>query len=783
MIRIYTLLLLAISWASIENVNAQAYQAPQDTAKVKHSPTESLSTTSSATQLLTSDSRLLGCAVKAAAVLGDTTKYNNQKGIPLNQIFSDDDLKYIANEGVSGAVALFSLINKSLPNGEMIAFKTDDYESIMDSNNPLVLSNLRAMVSNKPASLAEPQWKENVYQSYIARDYGTKLFNTITITAATTELRANPDMEIIDYDNNPITLRKILARNKTEDAAVLDFRQHTFPSDKVSETVAHENYKRALFELMRLQENDIDHNSTSRKLVADLAQDLKKGNESNTINALKNSQFFDVNVPGNVGPVLLTESNVINSNELAANAQYKAMELVMLVSLHYGERDAVKLFRKLIDGDGAIPARQSGFSNRRVNELTEHGAEKFKSLGFQNNKTQNMTDADLVLVAVSSPDVPAKIQPNAFLAIGTVGQTIVNNYSTTEETTITKNTILFNPRISLGSRHTEYRAAYDPIDYVPEIQNGQFFDQRGSKIVQNGVELRLESDIYFSNPKKIADKGVKPVIFPEFGVLVGIGTRSVGYDQASTTNGPLGPVPQFQSRYVNWGAHLGLNVGPVMLGTDATILSTPVAATADERFFDLSQGMTYYRYELLTHVWYLPLKNNFALNFDLDLVAETNNEGFGNLTSAQGTDAQIKSAQWYRDYNAVHAGGVYNQALATSLLNSGYVKASYPSDNYAAIKVGLSKSNFRLVGTAGLYNIHTRTGEQVYDNLVRNTLKGNLFGSIGLTYSFGSKSYTSKHTKADTYSSGNPTHNIQESTTNEQSTSTGPRDHYIFISK
>jgi hypothetical protein len=783
MIKFYTALLFALSWVSIENSNAQVYQAPQDTAKVKHSPTESLSTVDSTTQLITADSRLLGCAVKAATILGDTTKYNNQKGVPLTQIFSDDDLKYISGEGVSGIVALFNLINKNLPKGEMIAFKTDDYESIINSKNPLVLNNLRAMISDKPASLAEPQWKENVYQSYIARDYGTKLFNTITITAATTELRANPNMEIIDYNNNPITLKTLLARDKNEDAAVLDFREHTFPSDKVSETIAHENYRRALFELMSLQENDIDHNNTSRKLVADLAKDLEKGAGSNTINALKNSRFFDVNVPGNVGPVLLTESNVINTNELAANARDKAMELVMLVALHYGERDAVKLFRKLIDGDGAIPASQSGFSNKRVTELAEHGAEKFKSLGFQNNKTQNMTDADLVLVAVSSPYVPPIVHRNAYLAIGTVGQSIINSYTTTEETTITKNTILFNPRISLGSRHTEYRTAYDPIDYVPEIQNGQFFDQRGSKIDQDGVELRLESDIYFSNLKKIADKGVKPVIFPEFGVLVGVGNRRVGYDEGATTAGPLGQVPKFQSRYVNWGAHLGLNIGPVMLGTDATILSTPVAPTANERFFDLSQGMTYYRYELLAHVWYLPLKNNFALNFDLDFVAETNNEGFGNLTSEQGTDAQIKSAQWYRDYNAVHAGGVYNQALATSLLNNGYVKASYPSDNYAAIKIGLSKSNFKLMGTAGLYNIHTRTGDQVYNNLVRNTLKGNLFGSISLTYSFGSKSYSSKHTKKDSYSSDNPTHNIQESTSNEQSTSTGPRDHYIFVSK
>jgi len=256
----------------------------------------------------------------------------------------------------------------------------------------------------------------------------------------------------------------------------------------------------------------------------------------------------------------------------------------------------------------------------------------------------------------------------------------------------------------------------------------------------------------------------------------------VGYDQ-STTPGPLGAVPEFQSRYVTWGGHIGLNVGPVMLGADATIMSTPVAATPDERFFDLSQGMTYYRYELLTHIWYIGMKNNYALTFDLDLVGESNNEGFGNLTSEQGTDAQIKSAQWYRDYNAVHAGGVYNQALATSLLNSGYVKASYPSANYAAVKVGLAKSNFKLVGTLGLYNIYTRTGEQIYDHLLSNTLKGDAFGSIGLTYNFGSKSHTSKSTKMDSYSTTNPTHNVQETSSDASSVYTGPRDHYIIISK
>lgn len=778
-IKTFTLLVL-LSFVIALVSNAQSYRAPQDTAKTKRAPNESLTKDSLSTRLLKADSRLLGCAVKAADMLKDTTKFDNKKGIPLEQLFSDDDLRYIADQGVSGAVALFDLINQNLPKGESIAFKTDSLEKIITPNNPLVLKNLRAMISDKPATITEPQWKENVYQAYVARDYGTQLFNTITITSATREIRESPTLEIKDFDGSPVTLRRILSRNKTEQAAVADFREHTFPNNRISKENANENYRRALFELMGLQENDISRHPESKRLLADLTNDLQRGQESNVLFALKSSHFFDANVPGNLGPVLLTESKVINNSEIAANAQSKAMELMMLVSLHYGERDAVKLFRQLINGNGPVPARQTNeFTPKRLNELTAHGVEKFKSLGFQQNKTQNMTNADLVLVAVSSPAVPVQIKSNGYLAIQAVGQSIINNYSTTEETTIIRNTILFNPRISLNSRHTEYRTAYDVIDYVPEIQNGQFFDQRGSRVTQNGVELRLETDLYFSNPEKISKKGVKPVVYPEFGILAGIGTRSVGYD-ASTTNGVFGPVPQFQSRYQNWGAHLGLNVGPVMLGTDATLLSTPTQSDPLKSFFDLSQSMTYFRYEILTHILYLGFRKDYSFTVDLDLVGESNNEGFGDLTTTQGSDYQIKSAKWNQDYNQIHAGGVYNQQLATYLLDNGYVKASYTSSNYAALNLGIQKSNLKLTGTAGLYDIHTRTGNQLADNLIRNTWRGNLFGAIGLTYNFVSKSTTSKHVKKDTYTSTDTKHNIQETDSGEETRTTGPRNHAII---
>jgi hypothetical protein len=776
--KIYTILLTALSVASYNTANAQVYHAPQDTSKIKRAPGESLTNYSTTTQLVKSDSRLLGAAVKAATVLKDTTKYDNKKGIPLTQLFSDDDLKYIARQGVSGAVALFDLVNQNLPKGEAITFKTDSNETVVTGDNPLVLKNLRAIIASKPATVGEPQWKENIYQAYAARDYGTKLFNTITITSATTEIRENPNLEILDFDGQPITLAKISSRNKTEAAAVLDFRMHTFPNGKISEANANENYKRALFELIRLQENDINQHPESKQLVTDLAADLQKGDASNTINALKTSNFFEVNVPGSDGPVLLTESDVINASAIAANAPTKAMEITVLASLHYGERDAVKLLSQLVKGNGAQSAQQTGFTPKRLNELTGHGVEKFKSLGFQKNKTFNMTNADLVLVAVSSPDIPAQIKPDANLGIITqqaVGASIVNSYSSVEETTIVNNHFIFNPHISLNSRHTLYRTENDPIGFVPNADAA-----RAAKISQNGAELRLESDIYFGGLKSINNRGVKPVIYPEFGVLYGIGNRSVGYDN-NTIAGVYGPVPQFQSRYTNWGSHLGLNVGPIMVGIDGTILTTPVASDPDSRFFDLSQGMTYFRYEFLAHVFYWKLKHDMNFTVDLELVGETNNEGFGNLASTQAGDAQIFSSQWYRDYNLTHPGGVLNQALATSLLDNGDVKASYPSDNYGTINLGLQKANFKLSADVGLFNVNGKQGYQIYDNLVRNLFKGDLGGSVGLTYYLGSKSFTSKHTKKDSYSSSDPTHHVQETSSDDNSHITGPRDHYIFV--
>jgi hypothetical protein len=114
------------------------------------------------------------------------------------------------------------------------------------------------------------------------------------------------------------------------------------------------------------------------------------------MNALKNSTFFDANVPGNLGPVLVTESQVISPGQIMNNASAKAIELVMLAALHYGERDAMKLIKQILNGVGSAPARQQGgFTPKRLHELTYHGTEKYKSLGFGEDKTQNMTIADL----------------------------------------------------------------------------------------------------------------------------------------------------------------------------------------------------------------------------------------------------------------------------------------------------------------------------------------------------------------------------------------------------
>ncbi|WP_461450193.1 hypothetical protein [Mucilaginibacter sp.] len=768
--KIYKSILIVIVTCSCLFCKAQVYKAPQDTAATKRYPNESLTTFSVKTQMLENDSRLLDIASRASIILKDTSKYDRKQGLPLIKIFNNDDLTYVKDQGTNGIIALFHLINQNLPKGELISFKTDDIETIIDANNPLELKNLKATIAERPASIGEPLWKSNIYTAYLARDYGTKLSNTITQTTAITEIRQNKNLELIDYDGKPVTLGSISARNKTEKDAVLDFRNHTFPNSRISLANANENYKRALFALISAQENYINSNALEEKLTADLTLDLSKGKESNTIIALKESLFFTANVPGSDGPVLLTENKLINPEEIAANSAEKAKELIILASLHYGQRDATKLLFQLINGYGSTPAQQSGFTAKRVSELAQHGTEQFTSLGFQKNKTDNITNADLILLAVASPDLQPHVIPKSYLTVITKsGDTVINN-SSSEEITQINNLNIFSPRISLSSRHTEYRTVNDPLGYVPD----------GSKISQNGVELRLETDLFFSGLDSVNKRGIKPIIYPEFGVVYGIGSREVGYQNSEYT-GAFGQVPRFNTLYKNWGAHLGLNIGPVLIGADATLINTPVASTPDQRYFDLSQGMTYYRYELLTHVLYLKLKKDLHFTIDLDLVAESNNIGFGDNTD-EGTDAQIKSGQWYRDYNQVHPSGIFDKTLATDLLNNGDVKSSYASSNYAAIDLGLQKNNFKLSLTGGLYNIDTKDGNEIYNtHIVSNTLKGDLFGTFGITYYFNRKSYKTVHSRKTSSQSANQS-NLQEASSSSETKISGPRNHYIFVS-
>ena len=787
------------------NVNAQTsprYRAPQDTVKTKRSPNDPLTTYQTTTRAYKPDSRMVGAAVKAAEVLADTTKYDTKKGLPIEQLFSAEDLQYVVKQGTNGVVVLFELVNQHLPKGESINFRTEQEATVTVGNNPLELSNLRATVSANPASLLgnQPQWKENVYRAYMARDYGTKLNNTITITSSTREIRETPGLKIIDFNGQEITIGKILANKQAKTAnkyqaekeAVLEFREHTFPSDKISKENANENYKRALFDLIDLQEGDINRHPATKKFVDELTEDLKKGSKSNVVNALKNNNFFDENVPGNMGPVLLTEDSVLDAAKVQSNPRDKALEITTLTALHYGERDAVKLLKSLVDGKGAVPAQQTTeFTPKRLGELTNHGTELLKSLGFGSSKTKSMTNSDLVLVAVASPYAPEVIKPKAFLTLQQVGTTI-NSYYSTVETTETKNMVLFDPRISLGSRHTEYRASFDPVDFVPEFLNGNYVNQKGSRITQNGLELRLESDIYFSNPLKIAEKGVKPVIFPEFGVIAGAGTRNVGYD-TKTTPGPLGPVPQFQDTYFNWGGHIGLNVGPFLLATDATYLSTGTRDIPNERFFDLSQGMTYYRYTGLAHIINFGLGKieqgkGTHLTLDAEYSGETNNTGIKNRTISNGSPTQTGDDQWQREYNRAHPNGVFDYQAATTMIANGDVKASYAASSYAALHLGLQKAKFQLTGTAGLYNIYTVpiTGQKLISaETFKNTVNGSLFGALTLTYHFGYGSYGSKYKKTESYQntgSGDSPHKVDESSTDEH-TDFGPRNHAIFTNK
>jgi len=739
----------------------------------------SLSQVSTAKLPAITDTMVVRCAKRTAQLLMDTSRYDRHQGIRLERLFTPHELKYLAAQGLNETVYLFKLVNENLPANMRVVFLTDEDRTVVTDNNPLILRSLRATIAKGPSQIFQSQWKENIYQAYMARHYGTNLFNTITLTAALREIREKPDLEIIDHDNQTVSLRQLRARNGSEQKAVADLRMHTIPGPGISTTSAAENYRRALFALIDLQLNDIRKHPQSQQLLNEMANDLRKGTRSNILIALQSSHLFDANVPNNQGLVLLTESDVMADSVIAANARDKATELMILTCLHYGERDAVKLFGQLVKGNGAVPAGVQTFGKDRLRQLTDHGTEQFKYLNVTPEKMDKITNADLVILATASPEVPEQVSQNAYLStqvtVPEVGRSIVNTYNTNTTTTA----VILNPAISLSSRHIEYRAADDPIDFVPEMQNGQYFDQRGSRVTQNGIELRLTSDLYFSNPLKMMKRGVKPVIYPEFGLIAGIGTRDVGQDQ-STTIGPLGPVPQFSSMYYNWGTHLGLNIGPFMFGIDGTILSTTVADNPQERFFDLSQGMTYYRYQLLTHILNLgSSKKDTHFTIDLDLAGETNNEGFGNLASTQGTDSQIQSARWYEDYNRVHPAGGYDAALAKDLLNNGYVKASYTSSNYAALDAGIQLSGWKLTVTGGLYNLHTRTGYQVYDNLISNTWHGNFFGAVGLAYRFQPKRYDHTETKKQSTSTKGEEVNI----TNNTSTVPGLRDHAIFTNQ
>ncbi|HEY0053894.1 MAG TPA: hypothetical protein VGB63_00945 [Pedobacter sp.] len=791
---------LAVGIVITNKTAAQTYTAPQDTVRIKRAADESLTTYTQVSKDVNPDSRMVGAAVKAAEKLKDTTKYDVTTGISIDTLFEKNDLEYFASKGIKSVVALFEQVNKYLPKDHGITFRTENRQAVKIAENPLVLKNLRAIIAENPATIRDPQqWRENVYHAYMARDYGTKLHNTITITSATREIRETPRLEIIDFDGSPITLGQILAKQQAanpnkylaEKAAVAEFRARTFPSVKISKEHANENYKRALFELIRLQEGDLNRHPETRKVIDALINDLRKGNGSNVINSLKNNPFFDSNVPGNLGPVLLTEDKLLSAEQVRTNAEAKAMELMMLTALHYGERDAVKLFKQLINGRGYVSARQTGdFTPKRLGELTDHGTEKLKSLGYGADKTWNMTSSDLVLMAVAAPEAPVEVFANAFISMQQVGACIVNNYSTitTEET---RNTVIFSPRIKFGTRHSEYRASFDPVEYVPEFVDGVKVNQKGAGTSHNGLELRLESDIYFTRPEKIIESGVKPTIFPQFGVILGAGQRKVGYDN-NTTEGRFGPVPQYKDAYVNWGAHGGINIGPFLLSTDANYFTSQ---SSDEdpykRFFDLSQGMTYYRYSLLTHLI------NFGAGkkeqgrgsnilVDFEFAGETNNTGFHNRTITPSGTSQINNYEWRRDYERARPGGVFNKAIAQEMILNGDVKATYAASNFAALHFGIQKHSLQIRGTLGLYNIYTVYKDDLLNGkLFSNTLKGNPFGAIGLTYTFGSKSSVSKRSKKETYqttATGEGPRKVEESSS-EQVSYSGPRDHAIFLNK
>lgn len=785
---------------SSEGLNAQSvYIAPQDTVRIKRAADEPLTTYRESTALM-SDSRLVGTAVKAAAILADTLKYDKKKGAPVELVFSKGDLEYVAQKGMNGTIALFELINSHLPKGKFLAFRTDS-QRVVTAENPLSLKDLKVLISANPVTKKDngQQWREHVYQAYMARDYATSLHNTITITSATREIRETPELKLIDFDGGSISLAEILRREqartkdraKAEKAAVAEFRSRTYPGNRMSKENANENYKRALFELMRLQEGDMNRHPETTALLVALRNDLNKGTSSRVVQALKRSSFFDSNVPGNLGPVLLTETEVINPDKMQGESESKAMELMMLTSLHYGERDAVKLFKRLIEGRGAVPASQTGdFSTKRLGQLRDHGTEKLKSLGYGADKSAGITSSDLVLLAVAAPEPPASLAAPGYLSLQTAGESIINYYSVVEINE-RKFVVSFNPRIKLGSRHIEHRSSYDPVDFVPEVINGVGIGQDGSRIILNGVEMRLESDLYFSNLRKTTENGVKPLFYPQFGIIAGFGTRKVGYDDRALI-GPHGRVPQFSSKYWNWGGHIGLNLGPLLLSADATVLSSPERTDPYERFFDLSSGMTYYRYGLLLHVFNRPLgkksqTERLRLIVDAEFAGETNNEGTPNRTHTQSGAAQTGSGEWRRDYERAHPGGVYNHEIATQMILNGDVKASYAASNFAAIHLGVQKYGFLLKGTLGLYNTkaiegYSEGGGEWGNKLFQNTIKGHLFGGASLTYSFDSRSWSESSKKSSSYRSSREgkSDELKEESSTSSKSAFRIRDHAIF---
>jgi hypothetical protein len=766
------------------------YIAPQDTVKTKRKPNDPLNQVSTTKTLRQTDTRMLGAATYAAGLLSDSASYDAKKGLPITQLFKEQDLSYFSKAGLANVVALFEQVNKLLPGGKKLTFITDSTQATSTITNPLSLTDLRVKISSNPASIASnrPQWQENVYHAYMARDYGTLLENTITITSATREMREEPGLELISANGSTITLAQILRQAQSngsanaERAAVAAFRNLTYPNGQVSKETANENYRRALFALINLQQGDFNRHTETASLINSLSSDLQQGPNSKVLAALKNSTFFDSNVPGNLGPVLVTESDVVDPQRIASQAREKAMELMTLTALHYGERDAVKLYRRLLAGQGSTAAASTNdFTKKRLGQLTYHGTEKIKSVGFGPDKTANMTLSDLVLVAVAAPALPVTNTPYASLSLSEVGKTVVATYNTVV-TESTRSMFQLNPRAILGSRYTTYQAKYDPIDYA-----------RGAVISQHGVEFRLESDLYLGKLDKMLATELKPFIYPQFGIILGTGDRKVGYDGVTTSN--FGNIPRFKQNYLTWGGHLGLNVGPVLLGVDGTLMSTESADDPYKRFFDLSQSMTYYRYSFLARLVNLSISKKEVLNptfitFDFELAGETNNEGTLNRTRSQDRESQVQSKEWQRAYQRARPGGVYDPEIANELLLEGDVKASFIAANYAALHLGLVKSGFQFKVMGGLYNREAmfkfEEGKGTWlGELTRNTFRGIPFASASLSYSFGSGSSSVKSRRSETSSVINgvsSTPQVDESSSRER-VRTGLRTRAIFMNR